>query len=59
MLTAFAVNERDAQVEAKLKLPDGADSLERWREDGDGPRVRSGDLIDSFAPYAVHVYREP
>jgi len=55
-LWVLAVNERDAEVEAKLKLPDGAESLERWREDGDRPSVRGSDLIDSFGPYSVHVY---
>jgi len=55
-LWVLAVNERDAEVEAKLKLADGVESLERWREDGDPPSVRGTDLIDSFGPYGVHVY---
>jgi hypothetical protein len=58
-LWVLAVNERDAEVEAKLQLPGGAESFERWREDGNQPPVRGGDSIDSFGPYGVHVYREP
>ena len=58
-LWVLAVNERDTEVEAKLPLPGGAESLERWREDGDRPPVRDGNLIDTFGPYGVHVYREP
>ena len=58
-LWVLAVNERDGDVEAELKLPDGAKLLERWREDGDQPSVRDSHLIDSFGPYGVHVYREP
>jgi hypothetical protein len=58
-LWILAVNERDAEVEAKLRLRDGAGSLERWGEEGNGPSVQSGVLVDSFGRYGVHVYREP
>ena len=58
-LWVLAVNERDTEVDATIQLPGPAESLERWRENGDGPQVRGGDLIDSFGPYGVHVYREP
>ena len=58
-LWVLAVNERDTEVDATLQVPGGAESFERWRENGDGPRVRGGDLIDSFGPHGVHVYREP
>ena len=58
-LWVLAVNDRDAEVDAKLRLPVGAESLERWREEGDQPSVRGRVLIDSFGPCGVHVYREP
>jgi hypothetical protein len=58
-LWVLAVNERDVQVEAKLKLPDAVQLLDRWREDGDRPQVQGSELIDSFGPFDVHVYREP
>lgn len=57
-LWVLAVNEREAEVEAKLQLPDGVESVERWREEGDRPLVRDRVLVDSFGAYGVHVYRE-
>ncbi|MHB0958138.1 MAG: hypothetical protein ACYC0X_11710 [Pirellulaceae bacterium] len=57
-LWILAVNERDTEVEAKLHLPAGAESFMLWQEEGDRPVVHGGDLIDSFAPHGVHVYRE-
>lgn len=58
-LWVLAVNERDAEVEAKLHLPGGVESLDRWREVGDRFPVRGAELTDSFGPYGVHVYRQP
>ncbi len=58
-LWVVAVNERDAKTEAKIALPKGVATLQRWREDGDRPPVRGNRVTDSFGPYGVHVYRQP
>ncbi len=57
-LWVLAVNEVEAEVEAKLRLPSGVESVERWREEGDQPLASDGVLVDSFVPYGVHVYCE-
>ena len=58
-LWVMAVNESDAPVEAALRCAGDATRLERFAEEAAPVTVEDGAIHDTFAPWGVHVYREP